>query len=352
MQEKLLTFLRSPTDKTRLELIVFKKQQKKYKSEETVECIEGVLLGSDAWMFPVIKGVPRMQLDSFLEYEDFLKENLKEFDERKKSLLESYSEVINTAVKNTKKTKKSFGQEWKIFKYEGDTTWGFTKDVRKERFLKEINFTKEQLTGKTLLDVGCGNGVLTSALSEYGMTTIGIDVSLSIERAFVNNDNPNVHYVQCDLQNPPFDTELFDIVYSTGVIHHTNNTELSFSCIAPLVKPAGRLYVWLYKPEKDLRHRTIIQARKVTNKIPIGLQYFLYLTFLVPWGMLKERLRGKKITWREQLINYFDVLSCEFRFEHTPEEVKIWYIKRKFNNLNVTITEYLGFGVYGDKMTG
>jgi hypothetical protein len=74
------------------------------------------------------------------------------------------------------------------------------------------------------------------------------------------------------------------------------------------------------------------------------------LTFLVPWGLLKERLRGKKLTWREQLINYFDVLSCEFRWEHTPEEVEVWYIKRGFHNLKFTIIEYLGFGMYGDRL--
>jgi hypothetical protein len=42
------------------------------------------------------------------------------------------------------------------------------------------------------------------------------------------------------------------------------------------------------------------------------------------------------------------VLSCEFRYEHTPEEVKVWYAKRNYGNMNVTIEEYLGFGIYGD----
>jgi len=78
------------------------------------------------------------------------------------------------------------------------------------------------------------------------------------------------------------------------------------------------------------------------------MQYVFYLTFLVPQGLIKEKLRGKKISWREQLINYFDVLSPEFRFEHTPEEVRLWFTKRNFGNINVSITEYLGFGIFGD----
>ena len=350
MQKKLLENLCSPIDKSELELVVFSEHKKVYSTVEITECYKGVLLGTGNWMFPVINGVPRMQLDAFLEYGDFLRKNYKEYEDKKKSLLSTFSEVIKDAVKKTKRTKKSFGQEWKIFKYNNDTTWGFTAESRKKRFLEEISMTQNELNGKKLFDVGCGNGVLTSALADFGMETFGIDVSPSIENAYINNKNINTHYVQGDLQNPPFKIESMDIVYSTGVIHHTNNTELSFSCISPIVKPKGRLYIWLYKPEKDLRHRIIIKVRKVTNKLPIWLQYILYLTFLVPWGLLKEALRGKKLTWREQLINYFDVLSPEFRYEHTPEEVKIWYLKRSFSNLKVTITEYLGFGIFGDKM--
>ncbi len=348
MQRNLLNLMLCPVNKKKLELQVYKTENRNYAQDTVEEIMEGLLISDSGFIYPIIGGVPRMQLDAFLEYGEMISLNYKDYNNVKNTLLEEYGYIINDVIKKTKRTKKSFSQEWKIFKYEGDTTWGFTKDVRKKRFLEEIGLSKEELSGKTLLDVGCGNGVLTNAIADYNVQTVGIDVSYSIERAFNNNDNANAHFIQCDLQNPPFQTASFDIVYSTGVIHHTNNTELSFSCISPLVKPKGRFYVWLYKPEKDLRHRMIVKVRKVTNKLPIWLQYFLYFTFLVPWGMLKERLKGRKITWREQLINYFDVLSCEFRYEHTPEEVKIWYLKRNFSNLNVTIMEYLGFGIYGD----
>lgn len=350
MQEKILHDLCSPIDKKELKLVIFKNHKKHYSTGEFEECLEGVLLSDNDWMFPIVNGVPRMQLDAFLEYGNFLKNSYKEYDNKKSKLLNSYSKVIKDAIKKTKKTKKSFGQEWSIFKYDNDTTWGFTAESRKKRFLDELNMAPEELKGKKLFDVGCGNGVLTSALSDFGMKTFGIDVSPSIESAYLNNKNADTQFVQGDLQNPPFKISSMDIVYSTGVLHHTNNTELSFSCITPLVKPNGRLYIWLYRPEKDLRHNLLINARKITNKLPIWLQYFVYLVFLVPQGMIKEILRGKKITWREQLINYFDVLSCEFRYEHTTEEVSVWYSKRDFHNLNVTITEYLGFGIYGDKL--
>ena len=348
MQSKILDKLCCPVDKNELELVVFNTQKKKYTEAEIEEINNGVLLSKSGWIYPIVNGVPRMHLYSFLDFEDFLRANYKDFEKKKSFIVNEYNSLLSDVLKKTKKTRKSFGQEWKIFKYGQDTTWGFTKESRKKRFLQELSVDESSLKGKTLLDVGCGNGVLTRGIAEFGMETFGIDVSLSVEKAYQFNENINTHYLQADLQNPPFKNNSFDFVYSTGVLHHTNNTELSFSCICPLLKPSGRLYIWLYRPEKDLRHNFLINLRKFTNKLPIWMQYAFYLTFLVPQGMLKEIIRGKKITWREQLINYFDVLSPEFRYEHTPEEVKVWYAKRGICNLNVTITEYLGFGIFGD----
>ena len=347
MKESLIDILRCPLTMEKLTLEVYEKEERSYGDVKVSEIKSGLLLSPCGYLFPIVSGVPRMQMESFLEHEEFIKKHKKDYESLKKNIYKEFGYVLNQALKRNRVTKQSFGMEWSLFQHGTDTTWGWNKDVRKERFLKEINTTAEELKGKTLIDVGCGNGVLTSGISEFGMETYGIDGSDSIVNAYLHNTNPKVHYIQCDLQLPPFAVETFDIVYSTGVIHHTTNTELSFSCISGLTKKGGKLYVWLYKPEKDLKHNALNFARGITNKFPIKVQYWMFLILLVPQGLLKMKMRGIKRNWREQLVSYFDVLSCEFRHEHTPEETKIWYYKRDFEKLNVTIIEYLGFGIYG-----
>src|SRR5260221_8055611 len=102
MQEKILENLCSPIDKKELKLIVFKNHKKNYLAGEIEECYEGVLIDDESWMFPVVNGVPRMQLDAFLEYGSLLKANYNEYDKKKSVLLDSYSQAVKDAIKKTK----------------------------------------------------------------------------------------------------------------------------------------------------------------------------------------------------------------------------------------------------------
>ncbi|MBL4716033.1 MAG: hypothetical protein COC01_09970 [Bacteroidetes bacterium] len=351
MQQSILQYLRCPVSQEPLELKIYEENERSYNDETVKEITAGLLSSPNGFIYPIVNGVPRMQMESFLEFGDFIKKHHDNYKDVKSDLQKRFGFIIKQGVKKHRKVKQSFGMEWSIFDYDKDKTWIFGRDERKERFLKEINANTEDLKGKFSIDVGCGNGVLTSAISEFGLISFGIDVSDSIERAYENNTQLNVHYIQADLQNLPFQTQFFDLIYSSGVIHHTNNTELSFSCIAEFIKPAGKLYVWLYHPIDNLKHHALNRLRSFTNKLPLKIQYLLYLIFLVPQALVKARLKGIKRNWREQLINFFDVLSPEFRFEHTIEEVETWYLKREFTKPEVTINEYYGFGLHGTKRT-
>ena len=94
------------------------------------------------------------------------------------------------------------------------------------------------------MDAGCGNGQLSEEISRAGATVIAMDFSTSVFHAERNRKSSKVHFVQGDLQNPPFSFDAFDLIYSSGVLHHTPNTYRTFIEVAKLVKPEGRFYVW------------------------------------------------------------------------------------------------------------
>src|SRR5260370_31004641 len=120
-----------------------------------------------------------------------------------------------------------------------------------------IDQPKECWSDLTVLDAGCGNGTLSAAAARAGAYVVGIDYSTSVERAeqhkaeFAGGNAPRIQYVQGDVQHPPFAPGVFDVVYSDGVLHHTDDTKRSFDALSRVVKPGGRMFVWLYR--SDLR---------------------------------------------------------------------------------------------------
>lgn len=310
---------------------------------------EGILRAENDWFYPVIDGVPRLLIESFLDYENFFIENMPGFDLRKEHLLKKYADIIQLVIKKNQRTKKSFEFEWGLFNYEEDKTWELMGDELLERFLKETDESKATLQGKQIFDAGCGNGQLNQYIARCDATVVGMDLSKSVERAFLNNKEENAFFLQGDVQYPPLQFEKFDIVHSSGVLICTNNSELTFSKIEPCVKKNGKLSVWLYHPRKNFVHNIFNFIRNYTSRLPIKAQYYLYLFTLFPVSYVIKKMKGNKQNAREMMIAIMDWFSPEFRWEHTPEEAAGWFTKRNYRDVKVTTTDTFGFNIIGKK---
>jgi len=349
MLEKYLSILVCPVTRSALRLHKISVKTKKFSTGEKEIISEGILFADKDWFYPVIDGVPRLLIESFLDHEQFLKANLSDHENRKEHLLQNYFEIIQQAVKKNSRTKKSFEMEWGLFNYEEDKTWELQGEDLLARFLKETEETKGSLSDKLIFDAGCGNGQLNQYIARCGAVVVGMDLSKSVERAFLNNKEENAFFLQGDVQFPPLQFEKFDIVHSSGVLICTNNSELTFSRIAPCVKKNGKLSVWLYHPRKDIVHNSFNFLRNYTSKLPIKVQYYLYLFTLFPASYIIKKIKGNKQNPREMMIAIMDWFSPEFRWEHTPEEATSWFTKRNFSDVKVTTTDTFGFNIIGKK---
>lgn len=92
---------------------------------------------------------------------------------------------------------------------------------------------------KRILDLGCGEGLLTRALAAGDAEVVGLDRDEpAIELARRHTDQPNVRYVVGDMLDPPFEGETFDAVLSVMALHHVDMRE-GLRAMASLVKPGG-----------------------------------------------------------------------------------------------------------------
>lgn len=94
-----------------------------------------------------------------------------------------------------------------------------------------------------VLDVGCGEGVLTRALGRQSAQVVGLDLDArSLRLAREQTTDSNVHYVRGDVLAAPFPPGSFDAVVSVATLHHVP-AQAGLLAMAELVRPGGRLAV-------------------------------------------------------------------------------------------------------------
>ncbi|MCW3073658.1 MAG: methyltransferase protein [Flaviaesturariibacter sp.] len=349
MKKENLSILRCPVTREVLTLKVIESAIVSYSNKDEKIISQGILTGKSGWIYPVIDGIPRMIVEAFLDYDVFFAKHLKDYSQKKMYLLQEYGDLVKYIVTKNKRTKESFKQEWNLYNYEEDKTWDEAPEGMLKRFFIETDESVTSIKGKIIFDAGCGNGLLDSLIANCGATVVAMDFSESIIPAFKRNKQENAFFIQGDVQFPPVAFQYFDIVHCSGVLIHTNNPELSFSKLVPCIKPIGKFSVWLYHPRENLIHNTFNKVRRVTSKLPLKLQFYLYSLTLLPMSFIVKKLKGNKQNPREMMIDLLDWLSPEFRWELTHEEVTAWYMKYGFHSIKVTTTNLFGFNIIGVK---
>jgi 2-polyprenyl-3-methyl-5-hydroxy-6-metoxy-1,4-benzoquinol methylase/uncharacterized protein YbaR (Trm112 family) len=352
MKTDWLSFIKCPVLRTDLRLEILEKKNKTYSTGEEEIVWTGILFSEGPFIYPVIQGIPRLIVEAYSDYADFFREHLPEYQEKKKKIESEFGRFIQKVKAKNAHTKKSFSQEWNLYNYETDKTWDLDAAGLLKRFLVETDETRESLKGKWVLDAGCGNGHLNMEMARTGMISVGMDFSLSVERASQLNDQPNAIYIQGDVEFPPFGFESFDLVHSSGVLIATQRTELSLSALTPCVKPGGKVSIWSYQPRDNWMHNLFNFIRNYSSKLPYRFQYYLYFFTLLPVSYVIKKVKGNPQNWREMMIDILDWFSPQFRWEHEVSEVESWMWKRNFRQTKVTDSNMWGFNLVATRETG
>jgi SAM-dependent methyltransferase len=244
----------------------------------------------------------------------------------------------------------SFGFQWHLH----SKTQLDTEDSRRSEgaFRRRTGFRPEDLAGKLVLDVGCGMGRFAEVATRWGAHVVGIDLSLAAEVAAKNLADRSASIFQADVFKLPFAPESFDYIYSIGVLHHTPNCEQAFKVLPRLLKPGGRIAIWLYsaynawykmsdvyrkvtrRMSPRFLHRLCYGAiplygvHQVLRKIPgVGRPVSGALAYMVPMSFNRDP------KWR--VLDTFDWYSPWYQSKHTYEEVFRWFESCGLDDLRV-----------------
>ena len=232
------------------------------------------------------------------------------------------------------RTRDSFGYEWTtLYPEHGHTT----AEARAERdiFLEYTRTVPSEFRRKLVLDAGCGNGRYAKLANDWGARVVAVDISAAVDVAVKNlAGRADVDVVSADLCKLPFRTDLFDIVYSVGVLHHTPDARGAFRRIQPFVKPGGFFSIFvhgqgnrvLYATNRYLRGWTSQASYQTTWRFSRVLTAGAKLLEQIPFvGPMLYMMGRQVLFFSPDQHNNFDHYSAGFTSFHRKEEVCDWY---------------------------
>jgi 2-polyprenyl-3-methyl-5-hydroxy-6-metoxy-1,4-benzoquinol methylase len=140
--------------------------------------------------------------------------------------------------------------------------------------IKRLQFITEHLkthvpSGATVLDVGCGNGVIARSLGREGFNVYGIDIShKAIEKARSLTDLPNVCFDVISAEELIADGHRYHAVICSEVLEHLNYPEKLLNILYQSLTENGILIVTVPNgmgPREVLITKPVIALQKKDN---------------------------------------------------------------------------------------
>lgn len=159
------------------------------------------------------------------------------------------------------------------------------------------------VAGKSLVDIGCGGGILAEAMAHRGAVVTGIDMGeapLSVAKLHQLESGVEVDYRQCTAEQlAEEEGAAYDIVCCLEMLEHVPDPGAVIAACAALAKPGGALYFSTINRNPKAFAFAIVGAEHILHLLPAGTHE--YAKFIKPselagWmreaGLMLEGMTG------------------------------------------------------------
>jgi 2-polyprenyl-6-hydroxyphenyl methylase / 3-demethylubiquinone-9 3-methyltransferase len=146
------------------------------------------------------------------------------------------------------------------------------------------------LKGARALDVGCGGGLLSEALTRSGATVTAIDLApavIDVARLHLHESGLDVDYRQVSVEALAEEMPArFDVVTCMEMLEHVPDPASVIRACATLLKPGGKLFLSTLNRTPLAFGAAILGAEHVLRLLPRGTHH--YAQFLKPSEIARD----------------------------------------------------------------
>tara|TARA_B100000900_G_scaffold372274_1_gene352076 strand:+ start:350 stop:1078 length:729 start_codon:yes stop_codon:yes gene_type:complete len=145
-----------------------------------------------------------------------------------------------------------------------------TNSIKKHFKIKKdkTNF----LDGLSILDIGCGGGLVSEPMARLGATVTGIDASnknIKIAKLHSQKSKLKINYLNSSPENL-IDNKNFDIILNLEIVEHVDDVNLYIKSCYKLLKKNGLMFTATLNRSFTSYIKAIIGAEYILRWLPIG----------------------------------------------------------------------------------
>jgi ubiquinone/menaquinone biosynthesis C-methylase UbiE/uncharacterized protein YbaR (Trm112 family) len=182
-----------------------------------------------------------------------------------------------------------------------------------------------------IVEIGCGTGQMSLYLARADRTVIGSDLargSLALGASAARRYGlGSVQFVECDLTRLPLKEGAFDVVYCSGVLHHTPDPRAAFASIVRAARPGGMIVLGLY----NLYARVPLRLRRLVARMS-GYR----------WIPFDPVLRDRKAEPARREAWLRDQYKHPEEHSHSLAEVRCWFAENGIDFVSTYPTTLIG----------
>ena len=144
-----------------------------------------------------------------------------------------------------------------------------------ENIKKHLKIKKDKtdfLDGLSILDIGCGGGLISEPMARLGAKVTGIDASdknINIAQLHSKESGLNINYINASPEKLN-EVEKYDIILNLEIVEHVENVNLYLNSCYKLLKKNGLMFTATLNRSLSSYLKAIIGAEYILRWLPIG----------------------------------------------------------------------------------